>query len=205
MIIFGTRGVTYNADDGDFHCPECEGQKYHRKRVRRFFTLYFIPLIPLDKMGEYIECDGCKSTYKDSILDYQPGPGSSANVEAEFLVAIKRVMALMVIADGQVDDDEIEVMGKVFEKVAGKSVSEDDIRREVMEARAGSPDVDAYLGEVGPYLNAEGKEMIIKAAFMVAAADGHFDDSEMELLVEASKSLEMSSAHLKGILAEMQE
>jgi uncharacterized tellurite resistance protein B-like protein len=205
MIIFGTRGVTTTPERGSFHCPECEGQQFRRRRVRRFFTLYFIPVIPLDKLGEYIECESCRSTYKDSVLDYKPGAGADINVEAEFLIGIKRTMALMVIADGQVDDDEIEVMRKVFAKVAGREVSEDDIRAEVLEARADGLEVGAYLKDMAPFLNGDGKEMIIKAAFMVAAADGHFDDSEMALLASAAKALDMSSAHLKGIIAEMSE
>ena len=51
MIIFGTRGVTWNGESGEFVCPGCGGttQQYTRKTIRRFFTLYFIPLIPLDR------------------------------------------------------------------------------------------------------------------------------------------------------------
>lgn len=65
MIIFGTRGITTTPEKGDFHCPSCDAtQKYGLKRVRRFFTLYFIPLIPLNKLGEYVECVTCKDTYK---------------------------------------------------------------------------------------------------------------------------------------------
>ena len=49
LIIFGTRGVTYSVATGEFHCPSCAIKRgYDHKRVRRFFTLYFIPLIPLD-------------------------------------------------------------------------------------------------------------------------------------------------------------
>ena len=66
MIIFGTRGITYRKDGGRFFCPECDGeQPYDRKRVRRFFTLYFIPLIPLNLLAEYIECPRCGGTYRD--------------------------------------------------------------------------------------------------------------------------------------------
>ena len=70
MIIMGTRGVTMTPQKGDFYCPTCcETQPYHHKRVRRFFTLYFIPVIPLDVLGEYVECQTCMDTYKTAVLE----------------------------------------------------------------------------------------------------------------------------------------
>ncbi len=49
MIIFGTRGITYSKGNGEFFCPTCADKKpYKHKRVRRFFDLYFVPIVPLD-------------------------------------------------------------------------------------------------------------------------------------------------------------
>jgi len=72
MIIWGWRTLTSTVFRGSFFCPECAQQRaYSRRRMRRFFTLYFIPLFPTKTLGEYIECDACKSAYKDKILDNQ--------------------------------------------------------------------------------------------------------------------------------------
>lgn len=69
LIIFGSRSVTGSKGTGSFDCPRCGTRRsYDHKRVRRFFTLYFIPLIPLRTIAEYIECDGCKGTYKPEVL-----------------------------------------------------------------------------------------------------------------------------------------
>jgi hypothetical protein len=69
LIIFGSRSVTGSKGTGSFHCPRCgPDQPYDHKRVRRFFTLYFIPLIPLGTIGEYIECGRCAGTYKPEVL-----------------------------------------------------------------------------------------------------------------------------------------
>ena len=92
MIIFGTRGITYRKDGGRFFCPECDGeQPYDRKRVRRFFTLYFIPLIPLNLLAEYIECPRCGGTYREDILSCDPR-AAKEKVDAEFHRAVRRVM-----------------------------------------------------------------------------------------------------------------
>jgi len=69
LIIFGSRSVTGSKGTGSFDCPRCgTNRPYDHKRVRRFFTLYFIPLIPLSTLGEYIECGGCGGTYKPEVL-----------------------------------------------------------------------------------------------------------------------------------------
>jgi hypothetical protein len=73
MIIWGWRALTKTVSRGNFFCPDCgQQQAYSRRLVRRFFTLYFIPLFPTKTLGEYIECDVCKNAYKDKVLEYNP-------------------------------------------------------------------------------------------------------------------------------------
>ncbi|MCA9619183.1 MAG: zinc-ribbon domain-containing protein, partial [Myxococcales bacterium] len=73
LIIYGTRAVEGTKGEGTFWCPDCRGQApYVHKRLRRFFTLYFIPLIPLGTIEEWVECRQCASTYEPSVLDAGP-------------------------------------------------------------------------------------------------------------------------------------
>ncbi len=204
MIIFGTRGVTTTPERGNFYCPSCASENsYAHKRVRRFFTLYFIPVIPLNVLGEYIECQECKDTFRNEVLEHRPPPGS-AEIEAEFQRAIKRAMVLMTLADGQVQDAEMQTMASIFGKIVGRELNEQDLRDEVKLAQTEDQTIADYLRAVSPYVNNSGKEMIIKAMFHVAAADGVFEDAEKKLLADTAKALEVSSAHLNGILAELQ-
>ena len=72
FIIWGTKGITTTKGSGRFGCPACVGDRgYTLKQVRRFFTLYFIPLIPLKIVGTYVECHGCGGTFDDSVLARQ--------------------------------------------------------------------------------------------------------------------------------------
>lgn len=73
IIIFGTRGVERKIGTGLFRCPNCQADSpYVRKKVSRFFTLYFIPLIPLGTLGELIRCDRCGSQYSTEVLNLGP-------------------------------------------------------------------------------------------------------------------------------------
>jgi tellurite resistance protein len=200
MIIFGTRGITYNVKAGDFHCPSCGGkQAYRHQRVRRFFTLYFIPCIPLDQLGEYVECQACSNTYKLTVLDYDPDAGVR-EFEAEFHRVVKRVMALMVLADGNVDDGEIEMLRGMYKQITRLDLSEADVRAEVAAAQTDGKGVAAWVAGVVGSLNDSGKEMVLRAAFLVANADGEFADSERKLLVEIGTALQMTPAHINGVM-----
>ncbi|MBN1313546.1 MAG: zinc-ribbon domain-containing protein [Anaerolineae bacterium] len=68
MIIFGTRVRHKNIGDGEFFCPKCQAsRRYAHKRAVRSFTLYFIPIFPIQQLGEFIECQTCGTTFEPSV------------------------------------------------------------------------------------------------------------------------------------------
>ncbi len=71
MIIWGTRSMTGTCQKGRFVCPRCNGSSnFEEKRVRRWFTLYFVPLVPIGTSGYYVECQECRGTFKPEVLTY---------------------------------------------------------------------------------------------------------------------------------------
>ncbi|MBI5957846.1 MAG: zinc-ribbon domain-containing protein [Chloroflexi bacterium] len=69
FIIFGTRVRHSVIGEGQFYCPKCQAKRaYKHKRASRYFTLYFVPLIPMGKMGEFIECQACGIAFETSVL-----------------------------------------------------------------------------------------------------------------------------------------
>ena len=203
MIIFGTRGITYSKGVGEFHCPACtDKQPYQHKRVRRFFTLYFIPLIPLDVHGEYVECQKCRGTYDVKVLDFDP-EGAAAEFEAEFHRALKRIMVLMMLADGVVDEEEVRTIRDVYQQVTGSELAEPQVHQEIQEAQSDGRGIEDFLGGLAGNLNDASKELVLKGAFLVAAADGEFQQEEQVLLASIGTSLEMTQSHVNGVLHSM--
>ena len=204
FVIFGTRGVTMTKETAHFHCPSCNAtQQYRHRRVRRFFTLYFIPLIPLDLVGEYVECQGCQNSYKLAVLSYDPAAGQ-AQFEAEFHWAVKRVMVSMMLADGAVEEREVATIRSVYQRLAGQELARSDVDREIDLARSDGRGVIEALKDLSPGLNDPGKELVVKAALYVAAADGNFDEKEKDLVGEIGAALGMTPAHLKGVIQSAQ-
>ncbi len=203
MIIFGTRSVKFTKEQGQFHCPQCARQTdYKHKSARRFFTLYFIPLIPLDKLGEYVECRSCRGTFIPRVLEYQQDAGSDQFL-SEYEKAIKHSVVLMMLADGEIDDREKDVVLQVINKFSHNDIVMSQLDEYIAKAQQQPEDVGTYLKKVAPRLNGHGKEIVIKCALSVAAADGHIDDSEIALLQQMASALDMTDSHVKGILQEM--
>lgn len=203
MIIFGTRGVNSTMSEGQFNCPQCESNvAYKHKKVRRFFTLYFIPLIPMGKIGEFVECQVCKGTFIPKVLDYNKSAGANQFL-SEYEKAMKHTMVLIMLADGEIDENEMLTVQKIVNKLGHNDVTLEELKEYTAEVQRNPEDVSTYLKKVTPSLNEHGKEMVIRCAFQVANADGVVDDSEVKLISQMAETMEMSSAHLKGILDEL--
>jgi len=205
MIIFGTKGRSIKMDSGEFHCPNCNTTKtYQKKYVQDWFTLYFIPTFPVgSKKNEHIECEECSSIYHLDVIDHKPGLNDE-EMASEYEKALQNVLCLMVIADNKVEDEEVKTVSDIFNKLTNnKKLSKAKIDKTIIKLKKDDLTVDEYLKDIRPYLNAEHRELIIKAMYYVAGSDGHLDDRESELLMYTAKVLEMTPAHIKGVLSEL--
>ena len=192
-------------DSGEFHCPNCNTPRtYHKKYVQDWFTLYFIPTFPVgSKKNEHIECEECSSIYHLDVIDHKPGLNNE-EMASEYEKALQNVLCLMIIADNKVEDEEVKTVSDIFNKLTNdKKLSKAKITKTITNLKKEDLTVDEYLKDIRPYLNAEHRELIIKAMYYVAGSDGHLDDRESELLMYTAKVLEMTPAHIKGVLSEL--
>ena len=205
MIIFGTTGIKSTVKEGKFLCPQCAVEKsYRHRKVNKFFTLYFIPLIPLGSAGEYVECRTCKGTFVPRVLDYKPDQGKN-EFQSEYEKAMRHTMVLIMLADGEIDESEMETVHLIINKFGHNDMTRGELEAYVSNVQRRQEPVDTYLKKVTPYLNEHGKETVIKCALAVAAADGHIDKSEIAVIQNMAKAMEMSSSHVKGIISEITE
>lgn len=203
MIIFGTRGINSTIKEGQFTCPQCATSKpYKHKKVTKFFTLYFIPLIPLGKAGEYVECQTCKGTFVPRVLDYNPNQQRN-EFQSVYEQAMRHCMVSIMLADGEIDQNEMVMVQKIINKFGHNDMTMEQLRAYVQKVENNPEPISTYLKKVTPALNEHGKEIIIKCALSVAAADGNVDQSEKQMISEMSQIMEMSPSHLKGIISEM--
>ncbi len=201
MVIFGTRGVTYTTDRGRFHCPRCESpQDYMRQRTRRFFTLYFVPVLPLDVLGEYVECPVCRETFRDDVLHYD-----RETFESELSRALRGVLAVVLVSEAQENRPRLERVCEMSLMATGIEIDLAALEEEIASISPREGLVRELLSEVAGRLNAHGKEQVMRVACEVAFHDGLIARRELEVLQEVADTLQMSQANFRGVLAAVTE
>lgn len=202
LVIIGIQAVTRTTRTGTFDCPECDARRpFARKRVQRRFTLFFVSMLPLDALGEYVECQHCRGTFRTGVLDDDPA-APQERLTAEFRPAMLRIMLLMMLEDGRVERSEQQMILDLNRKLTGRSVPLDVIDGHLDAVRAGPGTAADYAASIAPLLNDHGKEMVLKAAFAVAVADHELHQKERKVLHEIGRALDMTAGHIRETLAE---
>ncbi len=69
LVIFGTTVIGKVVKSGSFYCPRCNMERgYQVKQNEKYFSLFFIPLIPIGKSGDTLACSFCKTSYIPSSI-----------------------------------------------------------------------------------------------------------------------------------------
>ena len=69
FFILGSRNREIEISSGFFICPACgQLRRYKRKRLARYFTLWFVPLFPVETLGEFVQCQTCQHSYPAEAL-----------------------------------------------------------------------------------------------------------------------------------------
>ena len=104
----------------------------------------------------------------------------------------------------KVEGGEISTVSNIYNKLTNdKKFSKNQIDKSIVKLKKDKKTVNQYLKKIKPYLNSGHRELIIKAMYLVASSDGHLDKKEGELLMKTANVLEMTSAHVKGVLSEL--
>lgn len=201
MIIFGTKSTRKTLDSGTFGCPQCQSTRdFLKRRAKKWFHLYFIPLIPLKEYPPYVECNSCKATFVEGVLNQN---ADSKEIRAEFETATLKILTRMAWADGVIEPEEKEAIFDIVNKICAKEFSRNDVDEAIRDAKDSPEDALAVATQVGNMLNDSGKELIVQSIYLVAASDGDFAKEEKDMILEIGAGLGLRPAYIKGILSEI--
>ncbi len=85
FFIFGIGPKTKVIEKSQFLCPVCRTRSsYELKQQRNYFSLFFIPLIPLSKpKAAFVSCQHCGTVMPSTVLDHaQPDQNRQSKLEA---------------------------------------------------------------------------------------------------------------------------
>ncbi len=196
MIIWGTRGMTSTAQTGVFHCPRCGPQRsYALQRVRRWFTLYFIPLIPLDVAGEYIQCGQCAGTFSVEVLSYDPVAEQKKSLDQ-----IKRILVLTVLGAGPPTESRVANLQQAIGELTDVHIAAEEIWAEFRLAQDAHAQLVPYVTPLAPQFSEDGKRKILGCAVIALSNAGRLDALEKDVLRQLGTSLGLARALVDAFL-----
>jgi uncharacterized tellurite resistance protein B-like protein len=199
FFIGGTKARPRTVSSGTFYCPrEKADRRYDRVKMKRSATVFFVPVVDIGELGEYVECRSCGATYDPAVLEL----ATDAHRQDTLSLAILSLAAATVTADGNVTAEERQAVLRIVNDKFGLPYTEDDLDSDL---DGDFDDLSTVLANAGSLLNVEGREVLIKAAVLLSAVDGQISGDETDLIMRSGRDLGLSRAHVRGIVAESVE
>ncbi len=201
MIIIGSTQLTFTKSSGSFHCPNCDQLREYRHRTKReFLTIYFIPLIPLQSVGEFVECSTCRGTFEPDVARMTAEQIRASHRYAA-LEMIRCALVIIVAADDDVSDEELAAVRDFARQHELPDVTIAQILREAAAVQQSNMDLLQYISHVAQQLSEEDKELLVHHAFLAATAAGELSEPRGELLKDLPEAIGIHETRFREIVA----
>ena len=195
LIIFGLRVFYRTIAQGIFHCRRCGGDREYRHREgRRWFTLFFIPVIPLNSASEHVQCATCRARYVTDVLSLP----TTAQMQSA-LPAGMRAAASAMLRSG--DPASPVARQRAIEAVVGAGMP--DYNDTALDADLTQPfeAIRPALNEVGAQLTVQAREWYLADVIRIGMSDGPLTEGERQAAVAVGNDLGMTYAQAIGVIA----
>jgi hypothetical protein len=206
MIVWGRSISDKVVATGQFYCPSCRQHcAYVLRQPRKWGTIYWIPIVPLEKSDPYVECALCHKAYPEAALrqdatDAQRQFDVQRAREADLSRMLCEVMVLMA---GEKHSVSPRLCGLIANAV-GRLIQIEMPQDDVLAAIAAGPDEsEAVLRNVeqqAASLTDRGREIVLRAA--IVAAPKPLTKRSGALAIEIGRRLGMQSDAVEATLAE---
>ncbi len=199
IFLFGEQVIDKDSEEGQFYCPHCEQvrafQQIHQKT---YFTLFFIPLLPLDSFKDYVECRTCHHSFHPSVKeDRQQKPA--------FHYALRRILA-DILRTTAINDAHLTLMAKAYQTVTEQTLAPPEIHACLQAARDDPRDLLDYVRMIGKGLNHQGLEKTLFASaqlFTQLAGDAPLPHEYRVMLNQIATELGVGAQGVASILQQL--
>ncbi|MFI6516369.1 TerB family tellurite resistance protein [Spirillospora sp. NPDC050679] len=194
LLVFGLSAFFRTVSEGTFHCPRCGGDRAYRRRAgRRYLTLFFVPAVPLNRLGEAVECRACRTRFGPSVLRVP-----TARQMAAALPAGMRAAAGLVLRAGDPADHAARARAVEIVRGYGEEGYDDDAVEADLALRASF--LEQEVARAGAQLAVEAREWFLAQAVRIGLADGPLGERERRAAHRVAELLGMSPAHALGVI-----
>jgi tellurite resistance protein len=201
VIIFGWRVLWRSAGNGVFHCQRCRVDRQFSHMVgRRWFTLFFIPVIPLGQTGQHVRCLACGTRYRMEALNVP----TSAQAQVALPTGMRAAAVAVLRAAGGGSElarrravDAIRASGQADYQLPALDA---DLSASFMSQQPGQ-DLARVLNALAAQLAVPAKEWFLAETVRIGLADGPLTDDERRMVHEIASQLGMTQAQAYGVIS----
>jgi hypothetical protein len=194
LIIFGLRVFFRTLAQGVFHCRRCGGDREYRHRAgRRWFTLFFLPVVPLNAVGEHVQCTTCKTRYVTDVLS-QP---TTAQMQAALPAGMRAAVSAMLRSG---DPSNQASRQRAIEAVIASGVPAYDEAMLNADLMQPFEAIRPALNQVGGQLAIQAREWYLAEVIRIAMADGPLSETERHAALAIGADLGMTQAQVVGVV-----
>ena len=206
MIVWGRSISNKVVATGQFYCPDCRQHRaYALRQDQKWGTIYWIPIVPLEKSEPYVECASCHGTYPEAALRHdrasaQQQFNAHRALEGDLSQMLCEVMTLMAGEKHSVSPHLCGLIANAIRRLIKIEMPLDDILAAIA---AGPEEPEAVLRNVerlAASLSDRGRELVLRAA--VVATPKPLTESSGALAIEIGRRLGMKPEAVHATLAE---
>jgi zinc-ribbon family len=202
LIFFGLRVFYRTAGHGTLHCQRCGGDRGYRHKVgRRWFTLFFIPIIPINRAGQHVQCAVCGTRYRMDILSLP----TSAQMQQALPAGTRAAAIAMLRAGGR---NNSPARRRAIDAVKGAGLADYDdavLDADLAESAMPGQDLAAPLNRLAIQLEIPAREWFLAEVVRIGLADGMLSDEERQAAQEVAAQLGMTPAQARGVISMTEE
>ena len=194
LIILGFQNFYRTLRKGIFYCRKCGGDRPYRHRTgRRFCTVFFIPVVPLDRAGAHVQCLTCKTRYVPDVLSLP----TAAQMEAALPAGMRAAAVLMLSAGDPASLAARRTAVAVIQGHGAVRYADADLDHDRGQpGEAGR----AALNQVARQLTPDAREWFLAQVIRVGMADGPLTDQERRAAQSIAADLGMTQAQAIGVI-----
>lgn len=183
---------------GSLHCQRCGGDRQYRQCAgRRWLHVFFLPVIPLDRITEHVQCTTCGTRYRNEVLALP----TSAQMRAVLPAATRVAAAAMVRAgdagSGRARACAIEMVRKTGPAAYGDAELDADLDCDA--------DLAAILGRLALQLTMPAHEWFLAGIIRIGLSDGQLSADERAIAKLLAACLGMTPAQAQGVISMTEE
>jgi len=139
---------------------------------------------------------GALGLLKVGIGALKGGKGRSGKPD---MLAIHSLVAMsqVAIADGRIDDSEVQQIANILTRLTGKSYVPSQVTELLSQLNPSSSDLD----QIGQDLSEKDRQIVLEAALNIAVADGEIHPNEYAVVSELAQRMRIGADQFRSALA----